>query len=167
MSYTTESLTLLKSKAIAGIKTTRSTLRRLGNLQPGKLDKLMEQMHRQEFSRINCLECANCCRSIGPAMNDSDVRRMASHCKVSEGIFIQKYLVLDDDGDYVFRTIPCPFIGEDNYCAIYNSRPRACREYPHTDRKRFFQILELTSRNSTICPAVFNILIKLGKKPLC
>jgi uncharacterized protein len=166
MSYTTESLALLKSKAVAGIRTTKNTLRRLGKLQSGKLDKLMEQMHRQEFNRINCLECANCCRSISPAMNDSDIRRMASHCKVSTATFIQKHLMLDGDGDYVFRTSPCPFIGEDNYCAIYDSRPRACREYPHTDRKRFFQILDLTARNSIICPAVFNILTQLGKEPL-
>jgi Fe-S-cluster containining protein len=87
----------------------------------------------------------------------------AARIKMAGYNFIEEFLQLDDEGDYVFRVAPCPFINGDNYCSIYESRPRACREYPHTDRKRFYQILELTARNTTVCPAVFNIVEKLKK----
>ena len=141
-------------------------MKRLEKMQPRKLDKFMGQLHSEEFDKIDCLECANCCRSISPAMTESDVRRMADHSKIGISAFIETFLLLDKDGDYVFRKTPCPFLGDNNLCALYDSRPRACREYPHTDRKRFHQILDLTAKNSMICPVVFNIIEKLKKKNL-
>jgi hypothetical protein len=45
----------------------------------------------------------------------------------------------------------------DNYCMVYESRPKACREYPHTDRKKFAQLLSLTEKNLDTCPAVLDI----------
>jgi uncharacterized protein len=74
---------------------------------------------------------------------------------------IERYLLLDSDGDYVFRSAPCPFLLPDNYCSIYDVRPRACREYPHTDRRRFHQILNLTYKNTFVCPIVDDVVDKL------
>ncbi|NBU47652.1 MAG: YkgJ family cysteine cluster protein, partial [Flavobacteriales bacterium] len=62
---------------------------------------------------------------------------------------------------YVLKSSPCTFLGDDNYCNIYEVRPLACREYPHTDRKNMFQILDLTAQNSKICPAVSRIVQKI------
>ncbi|MDP4953161.1 MAG: YkgJ family cysteine cluster protein, partial [Flavobacteriales bacterium] len=59
----------------------------------------------------------------------------------------------------VLHTAPCPFLGEDNKCSVYDSRPKACREYPHTDRKNMHQILNLTMKNTLVCPAV-NLIVK-------
>jgi len=50
---------------------------------------------------------------------------------------------------------------EDNTCAVYDVRPRACKEYPHTNRKNIQQILPLTVRNAEVCPAVYEILERL------
>ena len=47
---------------------------------------------------------------------------------------------------------------------IYDVRPKACREFPHTDRKKFQQISELTLKNVAICPAAFNIVEEMKKK---
>ncbi|HRZ96272.1 MAG TPA: YkgJ family cysteine cluster protein, partial [Paludibacter sp.] len=77
---------------------------------------------------------------------------------------IAKYLQIDEDGDMVFQSMPCPFLGDDNYCAIYESRPKACREYPHTDRKRFYQIYNLSVKNASTCPIVYGVLNELTKK---
>jgi Fe-S-cluster containining protein len=76
---------------------------------------------------------------------------------------IQKYLRIDEDGDMVFRSMPCPFLGDDNYCAIYENRPKACREYPHTDRKRFYQIYNLSIKNAYTCPIVFEVMEEIRK----
>jgi Fe-S-cluster containining protein len=77
---------------------------------------------------------------------------------------VSAYLRIDEDNDYVFKTMPCPFLGADNYCSIYEDRPKACREYPHTDRKKFYQIHALTIKNAATCPAVFNLLERLKKE---
>jgi len=78
--------------------------------------------------------------------------------------FVEQYLHLDVEGDYVLTTAPCPFLGSDNYCSVYESRPRACREYPHTDRKNFHQILSLTLKNTEICPAAFEVVRRLEER---
>jgi Fe-S-cluster containining protein len=79
--------------------------------------------------------------------------------------FIDKFLLIDEEGDYVFKQAPCPFLGDDNYCSIYECRPGSCREYPHTDRKRFYQILDINAKNSKVCPAVFSIIDHLKQNP--
>ena len=82
------------------------------------------------------------------------------------GAFIEKYLRVDEDNDYVLKSSPCTFLGEDNMCSIYESRPKACREYPHTDRKKMVQITDLTYKNTLVCPAVLEIVERLRKSGL-
>jgi Fe-S-cluster containining protein len=98
-------------------------------------------------------------------MHESDIRRMAVKMKMKPAVFFETYLIIDDEGEYVFKQVPCPFLRSDNYCSIYENRPKACREYPHTNRKRFYQILDLAVRNSKVCPAVNNIFENLRSAP--
>lgn len=141
----------------------KALAKRLSAGDSRKLDERVHALHEEVFGTINCLECANCCRTLGPRVTDADVRRISASLRVKPSAFTEKYLVIDEDGDYVFRSMPCPFLGSDNYCAIYEERPRACREYPHTDRPRFFQLMNLTLKNAAVCPAVFEILEQLRK----
>ncbi len=166
MNYTEESIGRMQSKAVANYKSIKTFIRRLGRMQPQKLDKFMLEQHNLEFQQINCLECANCCKTISPAIYESDIRRIGAALKMKPADVISSYLLLDKDGEYVFKKTPCPFLDKENYCAIYESRPKACREYPHTNRKRFYQILELTARNTKVCPTVFNIIEKMRKTNL-
>jgi Fe-S-cluster containining protein len=128
-----------------------------------KLDERVHALHEAVFEEINCLDCANCCRTLGPRITDADVQRMAASLRIKPSALVERYLVVDDEGDFVFRSMPCPFLGSDNYCSVYDDRPRACREYPHTDRRRVYQVLALTLKNSATCPAVFEILERLRK----
>lgn len=77
---------------------------------------------------------------------------------------MDKYIVMDEDQDYVFHSSPCPFLEQDNTCRIYDFRPKACREYPHTDRKNMTQILDLTYKNIAVCPAVFIMIERIKDK---
>jgi Fe-S-cluster containining protein len=90
-----------------------------------------------------------------------DVKRIAKHLRLKENQFIDEYLFMDQEGDYVLKQSPCSFLGTDNKCSIYEYRPLACREYPHTDRKNMHQILPLTSKNTEICPAVAQIVTEI------
>lgn len=127
------------------------------------MDLQVHALHDKISKRTDCLACANCCRTLGPRITDKDVERMAKALRIKASAVIKNYLRVDEDGDMVFRSMPCPFLRTDNYCSIYDSRPKACREYPHTDRKRFFQIFNLSIKNAYTCPIVYEVLQDLTK----
>lgn len=129
-----------------------------------KMDVFIHDLHDRFFEQTDCLTCGNCCRTLGPRLTDKDVERMAKAVRMKVNDFEERYLKKDEDGDVVFKAMPCPFLGADNYCAIYESRPKACREYPHTDRKRFYQIYNLSIKNAYTCPVVFQVLEEIKKK---
>ncbi|MFV0482770.1 MAG: YkgJ family cysteine cluster protein [Bacteroidales bacterium] len=131
--------------------------KKLKNRKPKDLDTITLELHEKAFEEIDCLECANCCKSISPIITYNDIERIAKQTKQKPGELVEKYMHMDSDGDYVFNSSPCPFLGADNYCSIYSHRPKACREYPHTDRRRFYQILDLTRKNCEICPIVCEV----------
>ena len=142
----------------------RRFLAKLKKKLPKNLDYVMQELHEEEFQRTDCLKCANCCKTTGPLFTNNDVTSISKHFRMKPQRFIEQYLRLDEDNDYVLQQVPCTFLGSDNYCSIYNVRPKACREFPHTDRKKFHQINHLTLKNVAICPAAFNIVEAMKKK---
>lgn len=153
----------LASMARAARQEHAALVKRLTSVGKRNLDERVHALHEAVFDKINCLDCANCCRTLGPRITDTDVQRIAASLRIKPSGFVEQYLMVDEDGDYIFRSMPCPFLGNDNYCSIYDVRPRACREYPHTDRRRVYQVLTLTLKNSSVCLAVFEILERLRK----
>lgn len=151
----------LKDKSSDRKKANKKLFRKIRKINPSDLDRVIKNLHHEVFDRINCLECANCCKSISPFLIDKDIQRIAKYLKLKPSEFVSRYLKEDEEGDFVFNNTPCSFLMSDNYCSIYEVRPRACREYPHTDRKRFIQILDLTLKNISVCPAVFEIVEEL------
>lgn len=131
---------------------------------PKNLDYIMQELHDKEFQVTDCLSCANCCKTTGPLFTPKDISRIAKRFKMKEYDFIAQYLRIDEDNDYVLQQTPCAFLGADNYCSIYEYRPKACREFPHTDRKKFQQISKLTLENVKMCPAAFNIVEALKER---
>jgi hypothetical protein len=131
-----------------------------------KVDEAFHNLHEEVFEEIDCLTCANCCKTTSPIFYQTDIERAAKYLRMKPGDFVQQYLRIDEDKDYVLKSSPCAFLGEDNYCSIYESRPKACREYPHTDRKKMVQIMELTHKNTLVCPAVFEMVERLKKAGL-
>ncbi len=131
---------------------------------PKHLDLQMQELHEEEFKRTDCLTCANCCKTTGPLFTNKDIERIAKHFRQKPAQFIETYLRVDEDNDYVLQQVPCTFLGDDNYCSIYEVRPKACREYPHTDRKDFHKISNITLNNTAICPAAFNIVEEMKKR---
>jgi len=154
-------LTNLAEKARQAEPQHKALVKKLKKKKPKNLDNTVHALHEEVFSEIDCLACANCCKTLGPRITDHDIARLAKHLKLKPGKFIESYLRLDEDNDYVFKEMPCPFLMPDNYCMVYEHRPKACREYPHTDRKRFYQALDITLKNTATCPAVFEIMERL------
>lgn len=144
---------------------TKKYLDRLRKKPPKQLDYAMKELHEQVFAQTDCLACANCCKTTGPLFTEADIERIAKFLRLKPNQFIDKYLRTDEDNDRVLKALPCHFLDQENYCMIYDVRPKACREYPHTDRKKFHQIANLTLKNVEICPAAFRI-VELMKQKL-
>jgi Fe-S-cluster containining protein len=127
------------------------------------VDDAFHSVHEEVFEEINCLTCANCCKTTSPIFYPNDIERIAKFLRMKPGDFTEQYLRIDEDNDFVLKSSPCPFLDGENYCSIYEARPKACREYPHTDRKKMVQIMELTYKNTLVCPAVLEMVERLKK----
>lgn len=144
-----------RSEAQKKTKEHKKFLENLKKKPPKNLDYIVGEVHEEVFAEINCLECANCCKTTGPLFTERDIERISKHLKMKPKDFENKYLKTDEDQDKVLQKVPCWFLGGDNECSIYDVRPKACREYPHTDRKKIFQINNLMLKNTLICPAAY------------
>ena len=131
---------------------------------PKNLDYLVREIHEKVFQEIDCTTCANCCKTLGPLWTEADIERVSKYLRMKISDFETSFLRVDEDGDKVFQNMPCPFLGADNLCSIYDVRPKACREFPHTDRKKIYQINHLTIKNDLYCPAVYEFLEKLQQR---
>jgi len=120
--------------------------------------KALPALHTEAFEKIDCLKCANCCKNYSPRFKTPDIKRISRVLKMKEGDFIETYLRLDTDGDYVANKKPCPFLGEDNYCSIYENRPGDCVRFPYTDEDVIIKRPQLTLKNSTFCPIVYYVM---------
>ena len=140
-----EILKSLPEKAKDKKKENRKFFSKLKKRPPKDLDSLMVELHEDEFSRTDCLTCANCCKTTGPLFTQKDIERIAKHFRMKPGEFIDAYLRMDEENDYVLQQVPCPFLGADNYCSIYDKRP-------------------ITIRNTAVCPAAFNIVEEMKRR---
>ncbi len=139
----------------------KKILQRLKTKDARKVDDVFHELHEEVFQEMDCLTCANCCKTTSPIFYQTDIERAAKALRMKPGDFIEKYLRIDEDRDYVLKSSPCPFLDEGNYCGIYENRPKACREYPHTDRKKMVQIMDLTYKNTLVCPAVLEMVERI------
>ncbi len=135
--------------------------RLLKNLDVRRTLKKLPSLHEEAFSKINCLDCAACCKSYSPRFKTPDIKRISRHLGLRESAFIDAYLRLDEDGDYVVKQTPCPFLGDDNRCGIYEVRPSDCSRFPYTDEDVLLKRHAITLKNVSFCPAVFYVLEKL------
>ncbi|MBS1774800.1 MAG: YkgJ family cysteine cluster protein [Bacteroidetes bacterium] len=133
-------------------------------LEKGNRNKMLNALptlHEEAFQEIDCLSCANCCKNYSPRFKQPDIKRIAKRLKLKEGDLISRFLRLDEDGDFVTKTSPCPFLASDNACTIYEDRPSDCARYPYTDEDVLIKRVSLTLKNATICPAVYRVLERL------
>jgi len=106
----------------------KKIFRKWKQAKPKDLDQKFHKEHTSEFKKMDCLTCANCCKTTSPIFRDADIRRISKHLRMKESQFIQSYLKMDEESDYVLLKSPCYFLGADNKCGIYEVRPLACRE---------------------------------------
>ena len=126
--------------------------------------KKLPTLHEEAFEKVDCLQCAACCKNYSPRFKTPDVKRISKHLGLKESVFIDTYLNVDEEGDFVVKNTPCPFLGGDNYCSIYEVRPSDCSRFPYTDEDVFIKRQNLTLKNASFCPITFYVLEKLEQQ---
>ncbi|NOQ75567.1 MAG: YkgJ family cysteine cluster protein [Crocinitomix sp.] len=152
-----EKLKQILENSKANEKENAAFIKRLKKQSKRDIDQSFHKEHDAIFQKIDCLDCGNCCSTTSPIFTQQDIKRLSKLFKMKPAQFIAEYLRVDLDDDYVLKSTPCPFLLEDNKCFVYDVRPQACSEYPHTNRKNMYQILDLTQKNTLVCPAVGHI----------
>ena len=119
-------------------------------------DEATADLHRQAFDIVDCTRCANCCKTMIVELDEADIERIARHLDMPREAFIETYLEpAEHESAHRMRERPCPFLGSDDLCTIYDVRPTGCREYPHTDKVGFTTRTMSQASNALQCPAVF------------
>ncbi|MCT4665484.1 MAG: YkgJ family cysteine cluster protein [Flavobacteriales bacterium] len=153
-----------RKESIERKKENEKFFKKLKNKKIKNLDHIFQETHEEVFKKTDCLDCANCCKTTSPIFKERDIKRIAKDFNQKPKDFIAQYLKIDEDYDYVLQQSPCTFLNDDNTCFIYDIRPDACREYPHTNQRKMNQILPLTMQNTLVCPAVLEITERLKGK---
>lgn len=133
----------------------------LARADKNKVIRELPTLHEEAFERVDCLACANCCKHYSPRFKTPDIKRISKALSMKESVFIETYLKIDEEGDYVLKSKPCPFLGQDNFCSIYDDRPSDCRRFPYTDEDVFIKRPQLTLKNTSFCPAAYYVIEKL------
>ena len=128
-------------------------------------DALAAELHERAFQIIDCTLCANCCKTKRPKFDEANAERISSHLNLDKSEFIETYLEPNpNDPPFVTRKMPCPFLGDDDRCSIYDVRPTVCREYPHTNKKDLVFRTRGVAANSLVCPAVYWIVEQMKQQ---
>jgi Fe-S-cluster containining protein len=133
----------------------------LSRVDKNKSIRILPALHEEAFEKVDCLACANCCKNYSPRFKTPDIKRISKVLSLKESVFIETYLKIDEEGDFVLKSKPCPFLGTDNYCSIYDDRPSDCRRFPYTDEDVFVKRPSLTLKNTSFCPAAYYVIEKL------
>src|SRR5438046_9559465 len=88
-----------------------------------KVLRALPAIHEEPFQKIDCLQCAACCKNYSPRFKTPDVKRISKHLDLKESVFINTYLNVDEEGAFVVNKTPCLFLGADKLCSIYEFRP--------------------------------------------
>ncbi|HUQ97325.1 MAG TPA: YkgJ family cysteine cluster protein [Chitinophagaceae bacterium] len=152
----------LKQNRSSGEQQLRQFISDLEQAAPANLDAEAERLEPEVWREIECLACANCCRSMSPSYSTSDIKRIATHFRLSVVAFKEKWLLKNEKGQWMNRLQPCPFLNlQTNKCIIYSIRPADCASFPHFTKKPMLDYMHVHKQNISFCPATIKMVEKL------
>ena len=144
-------------------KSLSAFLDKLDDIVPEGMPKIVAKSDAITWTEVDCMECANCCKTMTPTFNKADIKRISGHLNMEPKVFVDRWLVKEEDsGDWVNKSQPCQFL-DGNKCSIYDVRPRDCAEFPHHNKKPFDLYNETFKNNLIHCPATLRMVNRLKK----
>lgn len=156
-------LSLFKKTAHQSKRSFRRFLGKLEKKQPKGLLDLTIQLEKEVWKEVDCLSCANCCKTMTPTFNAKDIKRISAHLGQTANEFKTKWLHRERGGDrdWLNKTEPCQFLDmKTNMCSIYEVRPADCANYPHLSKK-MKDYGHVYKQNIEYCPASYRLVEKM------
>ncbi len=152
-----------KQKVTRNKRAFKSYLTRLENKPPKGLDKITPVVEREVWKEIDCLTCANCCKSMTPTFTVQDIKRISAHFNMTPAAFKEKWLFYEKrDKDWQNKKQPCQFLNlADNKCSIYEIRPVDCSGFPHLSKKKMVDYMHVHRQNIEYCPATYKMVERM------
>ena len=139
-------------------------LKKLDKVVPVDMPKLVKEEDAHMWKQVDCMTCANCCKTMTPTFTPADIKRISTHLSMTPTAFKDRWLLKETDtGDWVNKSQPCQFL-VDNKCSIYEVRPKDCAEFPHHNKKPFDLYTDTFIQNIDKCPATFMLVENLEKR---
>ena len=143
-------------------KSLKSFLSRIGKNPPRGLDKITARVEKEVWKEVDCLSCANCCKTMSPTYTKADIKRIAKHFSQTPEAFRKQWLRKDRSGDLLNKTEPCQFLNlTDNKCSIYAIRPLDCSGFPHLAKKKMVDYMHVHKQNIEYCPATYKMVERM------
>ncbi len=143
-------------------KAFRRFLTRIEKTPPRGLDTLTATLEKEVWKEIDCLSCANCCKTMSPTFTVIDIKRISKHFSLTPAAFTKKWLKKDRSGDMINKNEPCQFLNPaDNKCSIYDIRPLDCSGFPHLPKKKMVEFMHVHKQNIEYCPATYKLVEKM------
>lgn len=127
------------------------------DLSDKELDAIVRETADEIWKQIDCTTCANCCKTLQVVVDNKDIARLAARFNLSPRAFSKRYIRVAEDTTKIIASTPCPFLGEDNRCTVYEDRPKACRDFPYLHEDHFRSRSLGMIINASLCPIVFNV----------
>src|SRR5215211_2247217 len=130
---------------------------------PRKLDAAGATFDKAVWQEVDCLSCANCCKTMSPTFTPKDIKRISAHLNMTPTAFREKWLYLDKrDKDWMNKLQPCQFLDlTTNKCSIYEVRPADCAGFPHHTKKRMIDYMHVYKQNVEYCPATYRMVERM------
>lgn len=147
-------------------KSFKKYLGKIGRKPPRGLDTLAEVIDKEVWQEIDCLSCANCCKTMTPTFTPKDIKRIAAHFTMTPIEFRDKWLRFEkSDGDWVNKKQPCQFLDlSSNMCSIYEVRPADCSGFPYLTKKKMVDYIHVHQQNVDYCPATYKMVEKMMER---
>ncbi len=144
-------------------KRLKSFLTKLEKNPPKGLNTLAATLEVDVWKEVDCLTCANCCKTMTPTYTKADIKRIAAHFKVTPQQFSDKWLIYEKkDKDWQNKKQPCQFLNlKDNKCSIYEIRPLDCSGFPHLHKNKMVDYMHIHKQNIEYCPATYKLVEKM------
>ena len=132
---------------------------------PKKVDRIALELHQEAFSIVDCNEM---CQLLPDAASHCHRRRHRQDRPTSgnnrAGVHRRLPGARRGRGRLPHQDSPCPFLGNDNLCKIYDVRPEKCQGYPFMDRPDFVFMTMTHANNAVVCPAVFYLVEQMKRR---
>lgn len=154
-----------RKKMLNKRRSIRYFLTRLEKVRVKGIEKMRTEADVEAWSTTDCLNCANCCRTMTPTFTEQDLDRISAHLNMEKEAFRKKWLYKDRNGDWMNRKQPCQFLNlKDNKCSIYEVRPVDCAGFPHHTKKNMDDYMHVYKQNVEYCPATLKWVEQLREK---